>query len=209
MSGAARDSEADRDYSPGRPIDQPVAGSKAHFAALAQTSTETVTRPAGRWALSVMAITQLEAVSRESPERIRLTSTPCGRRRLRVGPGWGVRVFETGLCPAFPVLFLLAEHLPHQGIFAGVVHLARLIVRLIAGAARHWWPLTHIRPSSRPGCALSTAHTIVQPHGGEVPVIADRRMVPACRVPGSAAGGTSVPGTTTCCGRESTGPWGI
>jgi hypothetical protein len=104
--------------------------------------------------LSVMATTQLEAVTRESSAGQQTYIQAWRRRRLGAGPGWRVRVIEPRLDPALPVLFLLAKHLPHQGSFALVVQRARLTVRLIAGAARRRCPLTHGQTLLTAGPAL-------------------------------------------------------
>ena len=95
----------------------------------------------------------------------------------------GVWFLEAGLDPAFPVLLLLAKHLPHQGSFAFVVQRARRIVRLIAGVARRWCPLAHGQTLLTAGmCAQHWPHLIVQPQGGKVPLTRASGDVAATRL---------------------------
>jgi hypothetical protein len=52
-------------------------------------------------------------------------------------------VIQPRLNPAFPVLFLLAHDISHQGNLAGLVHHVRVMAWFAAGAAWRRFPLTH------------------------------------------------------------------
>ena len=57
--------------------------------------------------------------------------------RVIPGPGIFVRLVEFGLNPAFAVLFLRSQNLPHQGGLACLVRYVRILAWFLAGAARH------------------------------------------------------------------------
>ena len=60
-------------------------------------------------------------------------------------PGIFVRLVEFGINPAFAVLFLRSQNLPHQGRLACLVPCAVIVAWFLAGAARHLFWLTHGR----------------------------------------------------------------
>ena len=62
---------------------------------------------------------------------------------LRPGPGIFVRLVEFGVNPAFAVLFLGSQNLPHQGSLACLVLYVWILAWFLAGAARHLFWLTH------------------------------------------------------------------
>jgi hypothetical protein len=53
------------------------------------------------------------------------------------------RLVESGLNPAFAVLFLHSQNLPHQGSVARFVLYARIVAWFLAGVARHLFWLAH------------------------------------------------------------------
>ena len=55
--------------------------------------------------------------------------------RLSLRSGIFVRLVKFGLNPAFAVLFLRSQNLPHQGSLARLVLYVRILVWLLAGAA--------------------------------------------------------------------------
>lgn len=65
------------------------------------------------------------------------TDVPIAMAGLCPGPGIFVRLVEFGLNPAFAVLFLRSQNLPHQGGLACLVRYVRILAWLLAGAARH------------------------------------------------------------------------
>jgi hypothetical protein len=62
---------------------------------------------------------------------------------LCLGSGIFVHLVELGLNPAFAVLFLRTQNLPHQGSLAGLVQHVRVVTWFLAGAARRLFSLTH------------------------------------------------------------------
>ena len=60
---------------------------------------------------------------------------PVGMAGLCPGPGIFVRLVKFGLNPAFAVLFLRSQNLPHQGGLARLVLYVRILAWLLAGAA--------------------------------------------------------------------------
>lgn len=65
------------------------------------------------------------------------TDVPIAMAGLCLGPGIFVRLVEFGLNPAFAVLFLRSQNLPHQGGLACLVRYVRILAWFLAGAARH------------------------------------------------------------------------
>jgi hypothetical protein len=61
------------------------------------------------------------------------------------GSGIFVRLVEFGLNPAFAVLFLRSQNLPHQSGVVCLVRYVRILAWFLAGAARHLFWLTHGR----------------------------------------------------------------
>jgi hypothetical protein len=79
------------------------------------------------------------------------------------GPGIFARLVEPGLNPAFAVLFLRSQNLPHQGSVARLVRCARIVAWLLAGVARHLLWLTHgliLLPPRNSGSAPSQIHRL-------------------------------------------------
>jgi hypothetical protein len=64
---------------------------------------------------------------------------------LRPGSGIFVRLVKVGVNPAFAVLFLRSQNLPHQGGLACLVRCARILAWFPTGAARRLFCITHDR----------------------------------------------------------------
>jgi hypothetical protein len=78
------------------------------------------------------------------------------------------RLVETGLNPAFAVLFLRSQNLPHQAGLAFLVLCVyvRILAWFPAGAARHLFWLTHDRILLQPavfGSIPSQIHRLARP----------------------------------------------
>ena len=91
--------------------------------------------------------------------------SPVSRRpALRVRFGISVHVVKLGLDAAFPVPFLLANYLSHQGCLAGIVEAVRLPAQVIAGTAWFRCSVTHGQVLlSRESWHGTLPETIVQP----------------------------------------------
>ena len=72
------------------------------------------------------------------------------------GSGIFVHLVEPGLNPAFAVLFLRTQNLPHQGSLAGLVQHIRVVTWFLTGAARRLSSLTHDQILLQAGFQLST-----------------------------------------------------